>query len=243
MSRVIKRPHPPAAWSGRSWPELAGLPGWPAPAAAAPAPEREPAPDPAAFAAEARRAAEAAAAAGREEGFRLGYEEGRRQGYEEGLARAAAAMSEAEARMREVEAARASLSATLAEERAHLVDGARAEIAQLAMAVARRVLERELASDPEAVSDLVARLLEEARGREAIVRVHPDDAPALGGAGAVAASGGRVEVVADPGVGRGGAVIETPGGTWDARLETRLGAAEAALRDGLGLGREEEPSA
>lgn len=243
MSKVIKRAHPPAAWSGRSWPELAGLPRRPAPAAAAPAPEGVAAADPAAVAAEARRAAAAAAAAGREEGFRLGYEEGRRRGYEEGLERAAAVMHEAEARMREVEAARASLSASLAEERAHLVNEARAEIARLAMAVARRVLERELASDPKAVSDLVARLLEEARGREAVVRVHPDDAPALGGSGGVAASFGKVEVVADPGVGRGGAVIETPGGTWDARLETRLGAAEAALRDGLDLGREEEPSA
>ncbi len=202
---------------------------------------REPAPDAAESSPEARRAAvEAAVQSGREEGFRLGYEEGRRQGYEEGLTRAAVAMKEAEARMEEVVAAREALSATLAEERARLLDAVREDIARLAEAVARRVLERELTQSHEVVLGLVADLLDEIRGQDAVVRAHPEDAAALEGADGPAlgnrGSGGRVQVVADPAISRGGVLIETPGGgTWDARLETRLQAAEAALEEGLGL--------
>jgi len=228
LSRVIKGSVPLPAASG-GWPELPLRRG---------AGRREEAPP--------RRSCPADGEAARQEEYRAGYEEGHRRGYEEGLAegrgQAEAVLREAEERLRQVEAARADLERTLEEERARLLEEVREDVARLAMAVARRVLERELTVSAEDVLALVDRLLEEARGREGVrVRVHPRDGFALEAQreALAARAGGPLEIVGDATLSPGDAVIETAGGTWDARLETRLAGAEQGLRAGLGLGGEQ----
>jgi flagellar biosynthesis/type III secretory pathway protein FliH len=106
-----------------------------------------------------------------------------------------------------------------------LVGEAEEEILRLALAVAGKVVGR-AAEDGVAVAT-ARRALARLRGsRQAEVRVHPDDAPAVRAAGpgllAALAAGARLEVVEDPEVGRGGALVETDTGSIDARVETQL---------------------
>lgn len=161
---------------------------------------------------------------GLEEGHRAGRDDGYKAGYEAGVEAARAALAEeAEGLRREA----LSLRAALREE-------AEGDIVRLAMAAARKVLGRELAQHPEEVVRVVAGLLREARDQEEIeVLVHPGDAVTLEGLGEEALRGGamagKVRVVSDPSVEPGGAVVRTPGGTWDAQPSSQMKAVEAAL--------------
>lgn len=98
---------------------------------------------------------------------------------------------------------------------------------RLALAVAERILRRQLACDPEAARDLIASALQLAAGEPHVdVRMHPDDVAHLGNLveeiAKTFANCGRLELRPDPGVSRGGCIVETRHGTIDARLETQL---------------------
>lgn len=185
--------------------------------------------------------------AAREDIFRQAREDGFRRGYEEGKARAAevmgqveAAMRRAEEALRAVEVEREGVAALIDAERVRMLDELREDVARLAMAVAQQVLQRELSQGPEEVVSLVKRLLQEARDQDEItVLVHPAEAAALEAERGELLSGlratQRVEIVPDPGIETGGAMLETPGGTWDARLSVRVEAVEQELREALGL--------
>jgi flagellar biosynthesis/type III secretory pathway protein FliH len=135
-----------------------------------------------------------------------------RRGHEEGMARAAAAIAEAETlRSRWLHAARRDLAAAAVEAAATLYARARTE-------------------DPSLVEEACAQALERVAGaRRIAVRLCPDEARALEHlAGAGLAS---VEVVADETITPGGCVVETELGTVDGRLETRLDALRRALEE------------
>jgi flagellar biosynthesis/type III secretory pathway protein FliH len=107
-----------------------------------------------------------------------------------------------------------------------LAEQARSDALELGFQVARRVLEAELSTSPEAFFALVRSALKRAGdSRRIVVRVHPEDArrvqPALqqGGLG-VAVAG--VEVQADPTLAPGDCVVDTDFGKVDGRLSTRL---------------------
>ncbi len=129
-------------------------------------------------------------------------------GRREGLARAAAVLVAA------------------GEERDRRLASAGREVVVLALAVARKVLGRELAVGSGAVADLAARAIEEARDRrDVVLRVNPVDAPAVRAAeGRLAAipTRARLALREDPAVAPGGAVVETEGGRVDASAETQL---------------------
>jgi len=102
-----------------------------------------------------------------------------------------------------------------------------AELRQLAVRIAEKILGRELAQSPEAVVDVVRTALAAAATRKHIVvRVHPDDVAA------VRAARAELTVHADPGVARGGCLVDTEVGTIDARLDVQLAAIERALVPG-----------
>jgi len=154
-----------------------------------------------------RRDAEREAAGRREEAARLGHAEG--------LAQAAAVLVRAEAR------------------RAGCLAGAEAEVVELGLEVARRLLGRELALDPGAVRGSAEAVLAAARGRRrATLRLHPAAAAALHPeVAALASLGGwaRLALQPDPTLQPGDAVVETEGGAVDGRLEVRLEAFRRAL--------------
>ena len=112
---------------------------------------------------------------------------------------------------------------------------AEAELIELALAVAGRVLSRIAERDGGAVVEVAGRALEVARQRsEVTLRAHPDDLDALRAAephllGALSRAG-RIALVGDATVGRGGVLVETEAGSYDARLAQQLEALGRALR-------------
>ena len=98
---------------------------------------------------------------------------------------------------------------------------------QLSVAIAEKLIRRELGLKPEISSDILFKMLELAAGQRQIkLRIHPDDLKFLGNHPEEVirsmASCGDATLVADEAISRGGCVIETDHGTIDARLETQL---------------------
>jgi flagellar assembly protein FliH len=116
-----------------------------------------------------------------------------------------------------------------------LLARAEAELVELALAVAGRVLARIVERDGGAVVELAGRALEAARQRsEVTICAHPDDLAALRAAEPQLLGNlpraRRVALVGDATVGRGGVLVETEAGSYDARLAQQLEALGRALR-------------
>jgi len=111
---------------------------------------------------------------------------------------------------------------------------AEGDMLRLALAVARRVLRRELAVDPDALHGLALAALEKIAGQEIQrVKVHASMAPQIRALLEKSAARGRVEVVADAAAAPGALVFETERGNLDASVETQLEEIERGLTDRL----------
>jgi flagellar assembly protein FliH len=118
--------------------------------------------------------------------------------------------------------------------RGRLRQSAEADLVKLAVAIARRVLRREISLDPEAITALVAHAVSRLNSRDvARVRTHPDLANALQRAlaGKPAAS---LAIETDASLMPGSIVFETQLGALDASVETQLDEIERGLTDRLG---------
>ena len=174
-----------------------------------------------------------------------GHAEGHRAGYAAGMEVAAAeALVAAEQAARVAAAAEARRDVRLEESVAVLATAAEAfrrreavsladiehAVTDLAVRIARAVLDREhlLSDDPgrEAVTRALALAPEDC---PATVRLHPDDAATLSDLEAVS-GGRRLTVVADASVERGGCVVDAAGRQVDAQIGPALARVEAALR-------------
>lgn len=107
-------------------------------------------------------------------------------------------------------------------------------LADVAIAVARRVLRRELSMSPEDVVSMVTGLLGEIRPAGSIkILANPGDAVFLEGGmedlEAALDMHQRLEVIPDPRIEPGGVVIESPEGIWDAGVNTQLGCLKEAI--------------
>ncbi len=97
------------------------------------------------------------------------------------------------------------------------------DIIKLTLAIAKRVLHREINMDPAAMLGLIRVALEQIDLRELHqVRLHPVDAPAVERHLASSGVPGRVQVIADPALERGAAIFETNRGNLDASISTQL---------------------
>ena len=111
---------------------------------------------------------------------------------------------------------------------------AEADLIRLALAIARRVLRRELVIDPEALHGLVLGALEKLQGQEiARVRVHPSHASPVSACLREMRDGAAIEVVPDPSREIGDVVFETLRGNLDASMESQLQEIERGLADRL----------
>jgi flagellar assembly protein FliH len=115
--------------------------------------------------------------------------------------------------------------------RARLREEAESDLVRLAIAIARRVVGREITTDPEAITGVVKASLEKLRVQEVVrVRVHPSHksqvAEYLTRFGAT-----HVEVLGDPACAAGAVVFETSRGNLDASVETQLREIERGLTD------------
>ncbi|MEX0703445.1 MAG: FliH/SctL family protein [Planctomycetales bacterium] len=125
----------------------------------------------------------------------------------------------------------------LARERDRWLETWETNAVRLAVAVAEKLVRRELELHPEAAFESAAAALELAAGCPRIeLRMHPADVELTQEHGeqvlrALAACG-EARLVADESVGRGGCVVRTIHGTIDGRLETQLERITAELLQG-----------
>jgi flagellar assembly protein FliH len=118
--------------------------------------------------------------------------------------------------------------------RARLRREAEADVVQLALAIARRVMRRELAVDPDALRGLVIAALEKLQGQEiARVRVHPSHLAMVTSCLQQTLSGGQVEVLPDPAREPGSVIFETTRGNLDASVDAQVQEIERGLADRL----------
>jgi len=107
----------------------------------------------------------------------------------------------------------------------------------LARKMAERIVGRAVELSPAVMGEIVAQALASVRARPGavVLRVHPEDLPAVDQSRTVwlgkLATTADVRLVADPKVGRHGCVLDLPGGRMDARLGSQLDALEKALRE------------
>jgi flagellar assembly protein FliH len=162
-----------------------------------------------------------------EQKLREAHAAGVSEGEAEGRKRAAAETQAAIERMaRSIE--------EMAGLRARLRKDAEADVVRLALAIARRILCRELAVDPDAMHGLVLGALEKLQGQEICrVRVHPAHAPLVSQCLRQAIPATPVEVIPDASREPGAVVFETERGSLDASVETQLREIERGLADRL----------
>jgi flagellar assembly protein FliH len=115
--------------------------------------------------------------------------------------------------------------------RARLREQAESDLVRLAIAIARRVVGREIHTDPEAITGVVKASLEKLRVQEIVrVRIHPSHKSPV--AEYLARFGAKhVEVLSDPACTAGAVVFETSRGNLDASVETQLREIERGLTD------------
>jgi flagellar biosynthesis/type III secretory pathway protein FliH len=159
------------------------------------------------------------------DGERNGYEQGERAGNEAARKELASLMRGLKHLLEELEGLRR-----------REARGFEKELVELALAVARKVVGREVAAQPEGV----AHLLRDALGRiehagPLTIRMNPRDLELLTGGQAQVLDGltdsGRVRFEADASLSAGGCVIESDAGDIDARVEQRFRIVEEALRE------------
>ena len=118
--------------------------------------------------------------------------------------------------------------------RARLRREAENDMVKLSIAIARRILRRELAVDPDALHGLVLAALEKLQGQEICrVKVHTSLAASVTACLRKSQAGAMVEVIADPSAQAGAVVFETARGNLDASLESQFQEIERGLTDRL----------
>jgi flagellar assembly protein FliH len=178
------------------------------------------------------RAAEAAASRARAEGFAVGYQEGRERMVaeveERGAVQLAVRLDAVRTQLQALESLAAALAASadaLEARCAPVYDEVGDEIGGLVYDLVEALLGRELRVDRLHVVDAVRRCAQAApRNAPLVLNLHPSDVAALDDSGVdlPALLHRPVEVHADHGVERGGAMAESASRRIDARLSTAL---------------------
>lgn len=108
-----------------------------------------------------------------------------------------------------------------------------AELVNLSLGIARRILHRQLSVDPAALEGLVSGALQKLPGQEICrIRIHPELEPGIRQALAREGRGG-LPLIADGTLERGAILVETARGKLDASLETQLAEIGRGLADRL----------
>ena len=156
------------------------------------------------------------------ESYQRGFSEGRNIGHEQAAAELQPVMDRLSRSLAE-----------LASIRPRVRKAAESDLLKLAIAVARRVLHRELTLDPGSIEGLIRVALEKLESRELCrVRVHPDQEPVIRTLLA-RFSAAPVELIPDPALQCGDVLFETAHGTLDGSIEAQLQEIERGFADRL----------
>jgi flagellar assembly protein FliH len=111
---------------------------------------------------------------------------------------------------------------------------AEADMLRLALEIARRVLRREMAVDPDAMRGVVLAALEKMEGQEVSrVKVHPSHAALVSELLRKSGTAQQVEVISDASREPGAVIFETERGSLDASVDAQLREIERGLADCL----------
>jgi flagellar assembly protein FliH len=153
-----------------------------------------------------------------------GFEDGMRRGREEGSAQLQQTLDRLGETLRE-----------LALLKRKIRNEAEQELVQLSLAIARRILYRELATDSESIHGIVHAALQKLQNREIVrVRVYPAAVGTVRAAFERLPNAAAVEIVADAGLATGAILFETALGDLDASIETQLQEIQRGFADRLG---------
>ncbi|HMM21557.1 MAG TPA: flagellar assembly protein FliH [Selenomonadales bacterium] len=169
----------------------------------------------------------------REEGFQQGHQDGFNQGKEEGRQEG---FSEVASTLEEAVGRAERLMALAQEEAAAMLTSAERQMVELSVAVARKILSREIEENPMAVLPIVQAALNRVRDQEQVsLRVNPEDYEVVLQARRELQSllkrESKLTIQADTNLKNGDCVIETPYGAIDARIDTQLELIKTALKD------------
>jgi flagellar assembly protein FliH len=158
-----------------------------------------------------------------------------REAYQRGLAEGTAIGKEQAAL--EVQPVLDRLSQTLAELsslRSRIRRDSERDLVKLAIAIARRVLHREVTVDPESIEGIIKVALEKLQSRDLCrVRVHPSHAAFLKNSFERLSNSQKIEWIADASLRCGDVLFETEHGTLDASIESQLSEIERGFADRL----------
>jgi flagellar assembly protein FliH len=156
--------------------------------------------------------------------------EARQAGMREGEA---AGRAQAAAEVRPVIEKLAHTIEEIARLRPRMLRDAEADLVELSIAIARRILRRELSVDPGALEGLIKGALDKLASQEICrIRVHPELEPGIRKCLEREGRSG-IQVVSDGTLERGGILLETARGKLDASLETQLAEIGRGLVDRL----------
>jgi len=163
-----------------------------------------------------------------EEESRRRVEEAREQGLTQGRQEAESAIAQRGSEL-------ASVISSLAQAREKLLDDAEQAVLDISLAIARRFIEQSALLGDELIRKTIKEAVKMVTEKEKVViRVNPDDLDEVRGhlddIIFIGDGIGRLEVRGDKQVDRGGCVVETEAGNIDARIASRFGEIDKALR-------------
>jgi flagellar assembly protein FliH len=166
--------------------------------------------------------------AGRKDGYVAGQKEGLAAAQSEANRTIAALQAEAGERA-------AGAAAQAVDMRRRLRQQMESDLVRLAVAVARRILRRELSVDPDALLGIVKAVVERIAARELLtIRVCPRDAARIEARLADLNLPDRVQVIADNSLTWGALLFDTTRGQHDASVETQIEEIDRGLADLVG---------
>lgn len=168
--------------------------------------------------------------------YDTGFQEGRAAGQALGKSEVEAAIEDHRRNADRLGALCSAFEAALAQMQQYEIDAVGAieeTVVELSINIAESLVHREI-TDQQAVIDVIARCLQLHGGDKPVARVHPDDLKCVVDARRAGLIGGDTtfELVADPGVQRGGCVLD--GGS--TRFDAQVGPAVERVRTALSAG-------
>lgn len=167
------------------------------------------------------------------------YEEGYKKGYDEGFVKGQAEAAQQSQQIIDDAVRKTNAAFDAAQEATHeMVVSAERQIIDIAMSVAKKILARELDENPMVILPIVGEALARVKDQEKIlIRVNNDDYPIVLQAKKdfqmIIGRDGVLTITIDQTIMPGSCMIDTPYGSVDARLDTKLEMVEKALQDVL----------